>query len=56
MIESGLIDVSNQLLNAKIGDRTLPWCLRKGALLMLHLLGNNPDLPEFDIRDANDIF
>lgn len=56
MIENGVLEVSNQLLNVKLGDRTLPWCLRKGALTMLHLLGSQPELPEFDIRDAADLF
>lgn len=57
MVESGVLDVSNLMLGAKLGDRTLPWCLRKGALTLVHLLSSTPpDLPEFDIRDAGDLF
>lgn len=56
MIEVGLMQVCGQLLQVRLGDRNLPWCLRKGALQLLHLLGNQVELPQFDLRDAQDIY
>jgi hypothetical protein len=56
MVDANLPQLSSQMLQLKVGDRNLPWCLRKGGLQLLHLLGNQVELPQFDLRDAQDIY
>lgn len=56
MISNGVEQLSEKILNLKMGDRTLPWSIRKEALNLLKMLGNNVELPQFDPRDANEIF